>query len=127
MMSYDEVLADYEKFDFDDGRLSRPVYRRGSGPAVIVIHEMPGLHPLVVRFADRVAAAGMTVFCPVLFGPPGEEITLPRALGGGVGGVGGRLGLVWLGAGWMWAVSTWCFYTDESQSFNRYLSLWSYL
>jgi dienelactone hydrolase len=41
---------------------------------------MPGLHPLVVRFADRVAAAGMTVFCPALFGPPGDEISMPRAL-----------------------------------------------
>ena len=33
---------------------SRPVYRRGSGPAVIIIHEMPGMHPLVIRFADHV-------------------------------------------------------------------------
>jgi dienelactone hydrolase len=37
-----------------------------SGPAVIVIHEVPGLHPLVIRFADRIVAAGMTVFLPVL-------------------------------------------------------------
>src|ERR1043166_3478461 len=75
-------LQDYTRFEFTDpqGRWTRPVYRRGSGPAVIVIHEMPGLHPLVLRFADRVAAAGMTVFCPVLFGPAGEEISMPRAL-----------------------------------------------
>ena len=48
-----DALAAYEKFDFTDGPWTRPVYRRGSGPAVIVIHEMPGLHPLVARFADR--------------------------------------------------------------------------
>jgi len=77
----DEVLADYERFDFDDGRWTRPVYRKGRGPAVIVIHEMPGLHPLVVRFADRVAAAGMTVFCPSLFGQPGRQVTTGYALG----------------------------------------------
>jgi dienelactone hydrolase len=37
---------------------------------VIVIHEIPGLHPLVVRLADRIAAAGMTVYLPTLFGEP---------------------------------------------------------
>ena len=76
-MGYEAALAEYEKFDFDDGRWTRPVYRRGAGPAVIVIHEMPGLHPLVVRFADRVAAAGMTVFCPKLFGVAGRPATHP--------------------------------------------------
>lgn len=77
----DAALAAYERFEFTDGPWTRPVYRRGSGPAVIVIHEMPGLHPLVVRFADRVAAAGMTVFLPSLFGQPGREITRGYALG----------------------------------------------
>src|SRR6185312_9663410 len=70
---------DYTCFDFGDGRWSREVYRRGSGPAVIVIHEMPGLHPVVVEFADRVAAAGMTVFLPVLFGVPGRPATHPAS------------------------------------------------
>src|SRR5271157_3776602 len=55
-------------------------YRRGSGPAVIVIHEIPGLHPLVIRFADRIVAAGMTVFLPVLFGEPGRPVTSGYAL-----------------------------------------------
>jgi dienelactone hydrolase len=76
-MGYEAALAEYDRFDFDDGRWMRPVYRRGVGPAVIVIHEMPGLHPLVVRFADRVAAAGMTVFCPKLFGVAGRPATHP--------------------------------------------------
>ncbi|MGI9169076.1 MAG: dienelactone hydrolase family protein [Caulobacteraceae bacterium] len=78
-----DALRDYARFDFTDpaGRWTRPVYRRGAGPAVIVIHEMPGLHPQVIRFADRVAAAGMTVFCPSLFGDPGREVTRGYALG----------------------------------------------
>jgi dienelactone hydrolase len=42
-----------------------------------VIHEMPGLHPVVIRFADRIVAAGMTVFCPVLFGVPGRPASHP--------------------------------------------------
>jgi len=82
-MSDLDALAAYQRFDFTDpaGRWTRPVFRRGSGPAVIVIHEMPGLHPLVIRFADRVAAAGMTVFCPSLFGQPGREVTPGYSLG----------------------------------------------
>ena len=76
-MDYEQALAEYRRFDFTDpeGRWTRPVWRRGSGPAVIIIHEIPGLHPLVIRFADRVAAAGMTVFCPSLFGEPGRPVS----------------------------------------------------
>jgi dienelactone hydrolase len=76
-MGYEAVLSEYDRFDFSHGGRTRPVYRRGSGPAVIVIHEMPGLHPQVVRFADRVAAAGMTVYCPKLFGVAGRPATHP--------------------------------------------------
>ncbi|MFL5297127.1 MAG: dienelactone hydrolase family protein [Phenylobacterium sp.] len=79
-MAYEEALKAYEKFEFTDGPWTRPVYRRGSGPAVIIIHEVPGLHPLVVRFADRVAAAGMTVFLPSLFGTPGKPVSRGYAL-----------------------------------------------
>jgi dienelactone hydrolase len=74
-MGYDAALADYTKFDFTHEGRTFPVYRRGSGPAVIIMHEVPGLHPQVIRFADRVAAAGMTVFCPSLFGKPGKPAT----------------------------------------------------
>jgi dienelactone hydrolase len=79
-MGYAEALSDYRKTRFTAGKWTRDVYRRGSGPAVIVIHEMPGLHPTVIRFADRVAAAGMTVFCPVLFGVPGRSATHPASV-----------------------------------------------
>src|SRR3954454_15696084 len=79
-MSYEAALSNYMPFEFTDGRWTRSVYRRGSGPAVIVIHEMPGLHPLVIRFADRVAAAGMTVFLPSLFGTPGKPVSRGYAL-----------------------------------------------
>jgi dienelactone hydrolase len=79
-MAYEDVLSSYEKFEFTDGPWTRPVYRKGSGPAVIIIHEMPGLHPLVVRFADHVVEAGMTVFCPSLFGTPGKPATKGYAM-----------------------------------------------
>lgn len=74
------VLADYEKFAFTDGLWTRDVYRRGRGPAVIIMREVPGLHPVVVRFADRVADAGMTVFVPSLLGEPGRPVSTGYAL-----------------------------------------------
>jgi dienelactone hydrolase len=70
-----EALTGFTRFAFDDGRWTRPVYRIGSGPAVIVIHEIPGLHPQVLDFARDVAAEGMTVFCPSLFGEPGKPVS----------------------------------------------------
>ena len=72
-------LSDYSLADFTAGPYTRPVYRRGTGPAVIVIHEVPALHTLVIDFADRLAAAGMTAICPSLFGTPGSEPTKAAA------------------------------------------------
>src|SRR6201996_3257740 len=87
MSELDDCLKDYTRFDFDDGRWTRPVYRRGTGPAVIVIHEMPNMHPLVVRFANHVAEAGMTVFMPSLFGHAGRNPTPLSGLGQMVAGI----------------------------------------
>jgi dienelactone hydrolase len=75
------ALPGWDRFELNDGRWTRPVYRRGSGPGVIVIHEMPGLHPLVIRFGDRVAAAGMTVYMPSLFGQPGRPVSVGYVAG----------------------------------------------
>jgi len=80
-MDYSAALKDYSSFEFSDGRWTRTVFRRGSGPGVIIIHEMPGLHPLVVRFGDHVAAAGMTAFLPSLFGTPGRPVATGYAMG----------------------------------------------
>ena len=38
---YEAALVDCVKFNFTEGPWTRSVYRRGSGPAVIVIHEIP--------------------------------------------------------------------------------------
>ena len=75
------VLEGYERFEFSDGPWTRIVYRIGSGPAVIVMHEIPNLHPQVVRFADRIVEAGMTVYLPSLFGRDGKVPSRSYALG----------------------------------------------
>ena len=67
--------------DFARGAFTSPsgrrhdVLRLGTGPAVIVIHEVPGITSLVAAFARRVAERGMTAVLPDLFGTPGREPT----------------------------------------------------
>jgi dienelactone hydrolase len=47
---------------------THPTYRKGSGPGVVVIHEIPGITPKVIEFGEEVVAAGYTVVMPSLFG-----------------------------------------------------------
>jgi dienelactone hydrolase len=56
------------------------VFVAGSGPAVIVMAEMPGIYPHVSRFARWVRDAGFTVWMPDLFGRAGATVTMPRAV-----------------------------------------------
>jgi dienelactone hydrolase len=50
--------------------MTRPTYRKGAGPGVIVIHELPGITPSVIAFAEEVVESGFTVVMPHLFGRP---------------------------------------------------------
>lgn len=58
---------------FSAAGVAHPIYRKGAGPAVIVITEMPGLSPKVLGFADRLVALGCSVALPDLFGTPGRD------------------------------------------------------
>ena len=73
MSTTTDVLDGWEAGEFTAAGLTRPTYRRGSGPAVIVIHEIPGITPLVTKFANEVIDRGFTVVMPSLVGTPGKE------------------------------------------------------
>lgn len=68
-------LDGFSTFTFRHDGAERTVYRRGDGPGVVVIHEVPGITPEVRRFGERVAAEGFTVFMPWLFGTPNKSMT----------------------------------------------------
>lgn len=70
-----DVLAGWTKGSFSAMGITRDTYRRGSGPAVIVVHEIPGITPKVTAFANEVVEAGFTVVMPSLVGTPGKEVT----------------------------------------------------
>ncbi len=75
-----DALADYERTTFSHDGTTRDVYRRGDGPAVIVIAEIPGITPAVIGFANRVVDLGCTVFLPHLFGVPGAPRSTRNSL-----------------------------------------------
>jgi dienelactone hydrolase len=70
-----QALEGFDSFRFSHDGAARDVYRRGTGPGVVVIHEVPGITPEVARFARRVAEDGFTVFLPHLFGTPGKPFS----------------------------------------------------
>lgn len=55
--------------------VSHATYRRGSGPGVVVVHEIPGITPEVAAFGQEVVDAGYTVVMPSLFGTDGAPMT----------------------------------------------------
>ncbi len=71
----DDALSRFTASEFTADDRTRTVYSAGTGPAVIVIHEMPGLHPGVVDFAQRVVDRGYHVRMPSLFGTPGRPMS----------------------------------------------------
>src|SRR5438094_7929308 len=70
-MNQDDPLEDFAARQITLGGVTKTVYVVGSGPAVIVMTEMPGISPQVARFSRWVRDAGFTVYMPSLFGRDG--------------------------------------------------------
>ena len=70
-MTEDDPLEDFTRRQLTLGGVEKLVYVAGSGPAVIVMTELPGISPHVARFSRWVRDAGFTVYMPSLFGRDG--------------------------------------------------------
>ena len=68
---YEDFEAGLFKFE----GIEKAVYKSGTGPAVIVIHEIPGLYDKVFDFARRLNRSGFTTYLPSLIGVPGKPLT----------------------------------------------------
>lgn len=75
-MTETDTLEDFTPREITINDVTKKVYLAGSGPAVIVMTEMPGISPHVARFSRWVRDAGFTVYMPSLFGRDGA---LPSA------------------------------------------------
>src|SRR5262245_7233496 len=70
-----DALEDFDPRDLTFLGRTKRVFVAGTGPAVIVMSEIPGIYPLVSRFARRVRDEGFTVWMPHLFGEPGRPVS----------------------------------------------------
>ena len=59
---------------------THPTYRKGTGPGVVVIAEVPGITAKVVTFAQEVVDQGFTVVLPHLFGEVPSRSTTGAAV-----------------------------------------------
>lgn len=70
-MKQDDPLEDFVRREITLDGVAKVVHVAGTGSAVIVMTEMPGISPHVARFARWVRDAGFTVYMPSLFGRDG--------------------------------------------------------
>lgn len=70
-MKVDDPLEDFAHREIGLDGVTKMVHVAGSGPAVIVMTEMPGISPQVARFSRWVRDARFTVYMPSLFGRDG--------------------------------------------------------
>ncbi|NDU74956.1 dienelactone hydrolase [Actinomadura sp. DSM 109109] len=71
----DDPIADFSRRDVDVDGVVKTVYVAGTGPAVVLMPEMPGISPDVLRLARWIRDAGFTVHVPSLFGRDGAYPT----------------------------------------------------
>lgn len=74
-MNHADPLDDFTRRQITINGQTKAVYVAGTGPAVVVMTEMPGISAYVARFARWVRDAGFTVYMPHLFGRDGAALT----------------------------------------------------
>ncbi|MFG6195081.1 dienelactone hydrolase family protein [Nonomuraea sp. JJY05] len=72
----DDMITDFSRRLVDVEGVVKTVYASGSGPAVVLMPEMPGISPDVLRLARWLRDAGFTVYAPSLFGIDGAYPTV---------------------------------------------------
>ncbi|GGY41465.1 dienelactone hydrolase family protein [Streptomyces tanashiensis] len=72
----DDAITDFSRRLVHVDGVVKTVHAAGSGPAVVLMPEMPGISPDVLRLARWVRDAGFTVYVPSLFGVDGAYPTV---------------------------------------------------
>ena len=73
-------LTGWSVAPFTAAGYTHDVYRKGEGPGVVLIPEMPGAHPGVLALGNHLVDNGFTVAIPSLFGTPGAPAMRPGAV-----------------------------------------------
>ena len=80
MSSPEADLTGWSVAPFTGGGYTHDVYRKGEGPGVVLIPEIPGIHPGVLGLGNHLVDNGFTVAIPSLFGDPGRPISVGYVL-----------------------------------------------
>jgi dienelactone hydrolase len=70
-------LTGWTREPFTGAGFTYDVFRKGEGPGVVLIPEMPGLHPGVLALGNYLVDNGFTVASPSLYGTPGAPAVRP--------------------------------------------------
>src|SRR5215217_854820 len=81
MTTAPDVLAGWVATPFSAAGATHDVYRKGTGPGVVLLPEAPGMTPEVLGLAEHLVDRGFTVAAPSLFGTPGRPISVGYAAG----------------------------------------------
>ena len=73
-------LTGWSREPFTAAGFTHDVYRKGEGPGVVLIPEMPGAHPGVLALGNYLVDNGFTVAIPSLYGTPGAPAMQPGAV-----------------------------------------------
>ncbi len=73
-------LTGWTREPFTAAGYTHDVYYKGSGPGVVLIPEMPGVHPGVLALGNYLVDNGFTVAIPSLYGTPGAKAMSPKAV-----------------------------------------------
>jgi len=73
-------LTGWSAAPFTGAGFTHDVYRKGEGPGVVLIPEIPGIHPAVLALGNHLVDNGFTVASPSLFGEPGRKMSIGYAL-----------------------------------------------
>jgi len=79
-LAENDLLEDFNARQITLDGVTKVVHVAGSGPAVIVMTEMPGISPHVARFSRWVRDAGFSVYMPSLFGRDGVVATAEEGM-----------------------------------------------
>jgi dienelactone hydrolase len=70
-------LTGWTSEPFTAAGFTHDVYYKGSGPGVVLIPEMPGVHPGVLALGNYLVDNGFRVAIPSLYGTPGGPARSP--------------------------------------------------
>jgi dienelactone hydrolase len=68
-------LTGWTASPFTADGITHDVYRKGEGPGVVLIPEIPGIHPGVLALGNHLVDNGFSVAAPSLFGDPGRPVS----------------------------------------------------